>query len=120
MRNELNGDRAEALEILADVTRVDLAPGRWHEVEAALAALAEALDRGDRAAFRRELHHIEDLVPVERTPRALTGTTGPTEPVLERTAVLVERLGPPDGPARGTAGHNTPANEAGESCGHER
>jgi hypothetical protein len=93
---ELSDLRDEALEILEDVTRVLLTPAGWQEVEAALTAMAEALDRGDRESFRRALYRVEDLLPLVRAPRALSGATGPTEPVLERTAVLVERIGAED------------------------
>ncbi|MFJ9447577.1 CATRA system-associated protein [Kitasatospora sp. NPDC101235] len=119
MRDELNGVRAEALDILEDITRARLAPDDWQEVEALLAVLAEALFRGDRAAFRRELYRLEDLAPLDRAPRALTGASGATEPVLERTAVLVERLGPPEDPAQGASGQDS-TNGAGEQGGHEQ
>ncbi|MGW7580940.1 CATRA system-associated protein [Kitasatospora sp. NPDC054768] len=126
MRDELSGIMAEAREILEDVTRARLVPGDWQEAEALLAALAEALDRGDQAAFRRELYRLEDLVPLDRAPRALTGASGATEPVLERTALLVERLGPPEAaPAHGAPGPSAPGQGsagttggAGEPGGH--
>ncbi|MEU9367243.1 CATRA system-associated protein [Streptomyces avermitilis] len=96
MRAELSDLRDEAREILEDVTRVLLTPADWQEVEASLTAMIKALDRGDHETFRRELYHVEDLIPLERAPRALSGATGTTEPVLERTAVLVERIGVED------------------------
>ncbi|ALO92088.1 hypothetical protein SHL15_0902 [Streptomyces hygroscopicus subsp. limoneus] len=96
MRAELSDLQDEAREILGSVTRVLLTPADWQEVEVSLATMAKALDRGDPETFRRELYRVEDLIPVERGPRALPGTTSAPEPVLERHAVLVERIGAED------------------------
>lgn len=96
MPAELSDLRDEAREILEDVAHVLLTPADWQEIEVSLAAMAKALDQGDHEAFRRELYRVEDLIPVERGPRPLPGATGAPEPVLERHAVLVERIGAED------------------------
>ncbi|MDQ0716944.1 hypothetical protein QFZ55_006396 [Streptomyces luteogriseus] len=96
MRAELSGLRQVAEDMLETVARSRLTPDRWERVGEALAAMSESLDRSDHDGFRRALFRLEDLLRVDRMspPRKLTGgTTGPSEQILERKALIQDKLG---------------------------
>lgn len=92
MRAELSGLRQVAEEILEAAVRSRLTPEGWEQVEGFLAAMSDALDQGDHDGFRRALFRLEDTVTVMRAPRKLTGE-GPSERILERKALIQDRLG---------------------------
>ncbi|MBT2487786.1 hypothetical protein J7E96_04415 [Streptomyces sp. ISL-96] len=94
MHAELSGLRQVAEDMLEAAGRSRLTPDGWERVEDALAAMSASLDRSDHDGFRRALFRLEDIVKVERTPRKLTGgTTGPSEQILERKALIEDKLG---------------------------
>ncbi|MGY3204828.1 CATRA system-associated protein [Streptomyces sp. TE5632] len=92
MRAELSGLRQLAEEILEAAVHSRLTPEGWKQVEGFLVTMSDALDRGDHDGFRRALFRLEDTVTVMRAPRKLTGE-GPSERVLERKALIQDRLG---------------------------
>ncbi|MFC8871840.1 CATRA system-associated protein [Streptomyces sp. NPDC057148] len=79
-------------EILEAAVHSRLAPEGWERVKGLLVAMSDALDRGDHDGFRRALFRLEDTVAVMRAPRKLTGE-GPSEQILERKALIQDRLG---------------------------
>ncbi|WP_307178090.1 CATRA system-associated protein [Streptomyces africanus] len=81
-----------AEEILEAAVRSRLSSEGWEQVEGFLAAMSDALDRGDTDGFRRALFRLEDTVTVTRAPRKLTGAE-PSERILERKALIQDRLG---------------------------
>ncbi|MET9540034.1 CATRA system-associated protein [Streptomyces sp. NPDC006553] len=93
MRAELSRLREDAEDILEAAARSRLVQEGWEQVEESLTAMSDSLDRGDHDGFRRALFRLEDLVPVARAPRRLTGATGPSERILERKALILDRLG---------------------------
>ncbi|WP_329184945.1 CATRA system-associated protein [Actinacidiphila glaucinigra] len=95
MQAELSGLRQVAGEILETAVRGRLTPEDWERVEGFLAAMSGALDRGDHDGFRQALFRLEDTVTVMRAPRKLTGE-GPSERILERKALIQDRLGGDD------------------------
>ncbi|MGX1090591.1 hypothetical protein RKD47_001272 [Streptomyces albogriseolus] len=95
MRAELSGLRQVAEEILEAAVRSRLTPEGWEQAENSLAAMSDALDRGDHDGFRRALFLLEDTVTVMRAPRKLTGAE-PSERILERKALIQDRLGGDD------------------------
>ncbi|MGW2894556.1 CATRA system-associated protein [Streptomyces sp. NPDC001212] len=97
MRAELSGLREVSEEILEAAVRSRLTPEGWEQAEASLDAMSGSLDRGDHDGFRQALFRLEDIVAVMRAPRKLTGdATGPSERILERKALIQDRLGRED------------------------
>ncbi|WP_246212240.1 CATRA system-associated protein [Streptomyces abyssomicinicus] len=93
MQAGLTALRDDAEEVLEAVAASRLTPAQWQQAEAAMATMARLLDEGDWAGVRRELHRLEDLVAVQRAPRRLPGTTSAPETLLERRALLQDKLG---------------------------
>lgn len=92
MRGELTTLVEESRDILRAIPDRRLHPSGWQRVSDLLEALSDALERGDWGAFRRSLGLLEDLVVAWRSPRDLPEETDAPEPVLERRAVLQDRL----------------------------
>ncbi|GEB61651.1 hypothetical protein GCM10017674_73960 [Streptomyces gardneri] len=117
MRAELSRLREDAEDILEAAVRSRLSPEGWEQVEESLTAMSDSLDRGDHDGFRQALFRLEDLVPVARAPRKLTGATGPSEQILERKALLQDRLSGNDRERAGNAGPTDGAERDGQRDG---
>ncbi|MGP4115440.1 CATRA system-associated protein [Streptomyces sp. 4N509B] len=96
MRVKDDGLRAEALDLLREVGAWRLGRHQWGVAERRLAAMADALARGEVRAFRGALYDLE-LIP-QRAVRLEDDVLSAPPPVRERLDEIMHTLGEDRGP----------------------
>jgi hypothetical protein len=85
---------ARTRELLDAVPRWEMHADRWDRAAALLVEVAEALADRDRIALQAALDALESAGPAKATRIGTTPVVPAPEPVLDRVAALVYRIGP--------------------------